>query len=45
MQPVSLDGEKDILGLWAGTGGEGVKFWMAVRDFSVLVSPWDRTDR
>ena len=27
---VSLDGDKDILGLWAGTGGEGAKFWMAV---------------
>jgi putative transposase len=27
---VSLAGEKDILGLWAGTGGEGAKFWMAV---------------
>ena len=27
---VSLEGEKDILGLWAGTGGEGAKFWMAV---------------
>jgi transposase-like protein len=27
---VSLDGEKDILGLWAGTGGEGAKFSMAV---------------
>src|SRR5882724_7960294 len=27
---VSLDGEKDILGLWAGTGGEGAKFWMSV---------------
>jgi transposase-like protein len=27
---VSLDGERDILGLWAGTGGEGAKFWMAV---------------
>src|SRR3984957_6703713 len=26
----TLDGEKDILGLWAGTGGEGAKFWMAV---------------
>ena len=23
-------GEKDILGLWAGTGGEGAKFWMTV---------------
>ena len=23
---VSLDGERDILGLWAGTGGEGAKF-------------------
>ena len=27
---VTLDGRKDILGLWAGTGGEGAKFWMAV---------------
>jgi transposase-like protein len=27
---VTLDGEKDILGLWAGTGGEGAKFWLAV---------------
>ena len=26
---VTLAGEKDILGLWAGTGGEGAKFWMA----------------
>jgi transposase-like protein len=27
---VSLAGEKDVLGLWAGTGGEGAKFWMSV---------------
>jgi len=27
---VSLAGEKDILGLWAGSGGEGAKFWMSV---------------
>src|SRR5215467_3096847 len=27
---VSLEGEKDILGLWAGSGGEGAKFWMSV---------------
>ena len=27
---VSLAGEKDVLGLWAGTGGEGAKFWFAV---------------
>ncbi|MBE5438370.1 hypothetical protein E3G50_005077 [Mycobacteroides abscessus] len=27
---VTLGGERDILGLWAGTGGEGAKFWMAV---------------
>ena len=27
---VTLEGAKDILGLWAGTGGEGAKFWMAV---------------
>jgi putative transposase len=27
---VSLNGDRDILGLWAGSGGEGAKFWMAV---------------
>jgi transposase-like protein len=27
---VTLGGEKDVLGLWAGTGGEGAKFWMSV---------------
>jgi transposase-like protein len=27
---VTLEGDKDILGLWAGSGGEGAKFWMAV---------------
>lgn len=27
---VTLAGEKDVLGLWAGTGGEGAKFWLAV---------------
>ncbi len=27
---VSLDGERDILGLWVGSGGEGAKFWMSV---------------
>jgi putative transposase len=27
---VTLAGEKDILGLWAGGGGEGAKFWMSV---------------
>ena len=27
---VSLAGEKDVLGLWAGTGGKGAKFWMSV---------------
>jgi transposase-like protein len=27
---VTLEGCKDILGLWAGPGGEGAKFWMSV---------------
>ena len=27
---VTLTGDKDVLGLWAGTGGEGAKFWMSV---------------
>ena len=24
---VNVDGERDILGLWAGDGGEGAKYW------------------
>jgi putative transposase len=27
---VTVDGERDILGLWAGEGGEGAKFWLHV---------------
>lgn len=27
---VTTDGRKDVLGLWAGTGSEGAKFWMSV---------------
>ena len=27
---VTLDGGKDVLGLWMGAGGEGAKFWMSV---------------
>ncbi len=27
---VTLAGDKDVLGLWAGTGSEGAKFWMSV---------------
>jgi putative transposase len=27
---VTVDGCKDVLGLWMGTGGEGAKFWMSV---------------
>ena len=27
---VTLDGRKDVLGLWAGAGGEGAKFWLSV---------------
>jgi putative transposase len=27
---VSVDGERDILGLWAGDGGEGANFWLSV---------------
>jgi putative transposase len=27
---VTVDGHKDVLGLWTGTGGEGAKFWLAV---------------
>lgn len=27
---VTCDGERDILGLWLGSGGEGAKFWLSV---------------
>jgi putative transposase len=27
---VTVDGRKDVLGLWADSGGEGAKFWLAV---------------
>src|SRR3954449_11643915 len=27
---VTVDGGRDILGLWAGDGGEGAKFWLRV---------------
>ncbi len=27
---VTCGGERDILGLWAGDGGEGAKFWLQV---------------
>ena len=27
---VTVDGQRDFLGIWAGTGGEGAKHWMNV---------------
>lgn len=27
---VTVDGRKDVLGLWMGIGGEGAKFWLSV---------------
>lgn len=27
---INLDGERDVLGLWVGTGGEGAKQWLAI---------------
>ncbi len=27
---VTMNGERDILGIWAGDGGEGAKFWLGV---------------
>ncbi len=38
---VSLDGEKDVLGLRAGTGGEGAKFWMSGSGTGCAAA-WDR---
>lgn len=25
---INLDGDRDVLGMWVGTGGEGAKQWM-----------------
>ena len=30
MIEVTVDRERDILGIWAGDGGEGAKYWLAV---------------
>lgn len=27
---VTAEGHRDILGIWAGDGGEGAKFWLSV---------------
>lgn len=27
---VTVNGERDILGIWAGDGGEGAKYWLGV---------------
>jgi transposase-like protein len=27
---VTIDGKRDILGIWAGSGGEGAKYWLQV---------------
>jgi putative transposase len=44
---VTVDGHKDVLGLWVGDGGEGAKFWLrvlteiknrGVNDVCILVS-------
>ena len=29
---VTVNGERDILGLWAGDGAEGAKFWLGGAD-------------
>ena len=29
---VTVNGERDILVIWAGDGGEGAKFWLSVGD-------------
>ena len=35
---VTVNGERDILGLWAGDGGEGAKFWLSV--FTEINAVW-----
>jgi putative transposase len=46
---VTVDGHKDVLGMWMGTGGEGAKFWMSVlvdlkTVASGMYSSWCATD-
>ena len=38
---VTVNGERDILGLWLGDGGKGAKFWLQV--FTELKNPAFRT--
>lgn len=35
---VTVDGERDILGLWVGNGGEGAEFWLQV--LTETREPW-----
>jgi len=37
---VTVDGKREILGLWVGTGGEGAKYWLAV--LTETHEPWCR---
>lgn len=37
---VTVDGERDILGLWIGQGGEGAKFWLQVLTESSQTAVW-----
>lgn len=39
---MTLAGEKDVFGLWAGTGGEGAKFWMRVLTDIKNRGVWDK---
>jgi transposase-like protein len=36
---VTVDGTRDILGLWAGDGGEGAKYWLQVLSFFSVATP------
>jgi transposase-like protein len=45
---VTADGRKDVLGLWAGAGGEGARFWLSVltdlkNAVSGMCSSWSAT--
>ena len=39
---MTLAGEKDVFGLWAGTGGEGAKFLMRVLTDIKNRGVWDK---
>ena len=43
MMAVTAEGHRDILGIWAGDGGEGAKYWLSVFTDLSRVGDWKRS--